>query len=182
MTKGIRRLCALLLTLWQLAGAALAAPLEQGVPVELSAPSAMLVEAGTGTVIFEKNADERRQVASVTKLMTLLICFEELAAGTGSLEDPEELAREGARKLADKAVSESIRANVMDTPGCRYGERWDRGARVTVAARGGQMQAGLTQVQESHEAGRAVRLEVTFGSPAGGIERVIRQRTRPVVR
>lgn len=106
----------------------------------------------------------------------------EMFVDAGSLEDPEELAREGARKLADKAVSESIRANVMDTPGCRYGEHWDLGDRVTVVARGAQMQARITQVQESHEAGRAVRLEVTFGSPAGGIERVIRQRTRPVVR
>ena len=60
---------------------AMAAPLETGVPVELTSPSAMLVEAETGTVIFEKNADEKRQVASVTKLMTLLLCFEALEAG-----------------------------------------------------------------------------------------------------
>lgn len=104
MTKGIRRLGALLLTLWQLAGAALAAPLEQGVPVELSAPSAMLLEAGTGTVIFEKNADERRQVASVTKLMTLLICFEELEAGTVSLEDPVTVSAEAAAQIGSQAL------------------------------------------------------------------------------
>lgn len=104
MTKGIRRLCALLLTLWQLAGAALAAPMEQGVPVELSSPSAMLVEAGTGTVIFEKNADERRQVASVTKLMTLLICFEELEAGTVSLEDPVTVSAEAAAQIGSQAL------------------------------------------------------------------------------
>lgn len=104
MTKGIRRLGALLLTLWQLGGAALAAPLEQGVPVELSSPSAMLLEAGTGTVIFEKNADERRQVASVTKLMTLLICFEELEAGTVSLEDPVTVSAEAAAQIGSQAL------------------------------------------------------------------------------
>ena len=104
MTKGIRRLGALLLTLWQLAGAALAAPMEQGVPVELSSPSAMLVEAGTGTVIFEKNADERRQVASVTKLMTLLICFEELEAGGISLEEPVTVSAEAAAQIGSQAL------------------------------------------------------------------------------
>lgn len=104
MRKGIGRLCALLLTLWQLAGAALAAPLEQGVPVELSSPSAMLLEAGTGTVIFEKNADERRQVASVTKLMTLLICFEELEAGGISLEEPVTVSAEAAAQIGSQAL------------------------------------------------------------------------------
>ena len=81
MRREIVRLCALLLALCWLVGPALAAPLEAEPPVALTSPSAMLVEAGTGTVIFEKNADERRQAASVTKLMTLLICFEELEAG-----------------------------------------------------------------------------------------------------
>ena len=47
-------------------GAAKAAPLEEGTPVQIASPSAMLLEADTGTVIFEKNADERRQVASIT--------------------------------------------------------------------------------------------------------------------
>ena len=76
MRREIVRLCALLLALFWLVGPALAAPLEAEPPVALTSPSAMLVEAGTGTVIFEKNTDERRQAASVTKLMTLLICFE----------------------------------------------------------------------------------------------------------
>ena len=48
-----------------------AATLEEGTPMTLTAPSAILLEADTGAVIFEKNADERRPVASITKLMTL---------------------------------------------------------------------------------------------------------------
>ena len=35
-----------------------AAPLESGEPLPLTSPSAILAEASTGTVIFEKNADE----------------------------------------------------------------------------------------------------------------------------
>ena len=37
---------------------ALAEPLEQGTPMTLTAPSAILMEAETGAVIFEKNALE----------------------------------------------------------------------------------------------------------------------------
>ena len=67
--------------------AALAAPLEEGTPMTLTAPSAILLEADTGAVIFEKNADERRPVASVTKLMTLLLVLEKLDESVITLED-----------------------------------------------------------------------------------------------
>ena len=70
MRREIARLCALLLALCWLVGPALAAPLEAEPPVALTSPSAMLVEAGTGTVIFQKNADERRQAASVRATST----------------------------------------------------------------------------------------------------------------
>ena len=50
-------------------------------PVEVSAPSAILIDAATGTVLFEKNADDRREPASVTKVMTLLLVMEALDAG-----------------------------------------------------------------------------------------------------
>ncbi len=66
---------------------ALAAPLEEGAPMTLTAPSAILLEADTGAVIFEKNADERRPVASITKLMTLLLALEKLDEGSMTLED-----------------------------------------------------------------------------------------------
>ena len=39
----------------------------------VEAPSAVLVSAGTGAVLFEKNAHDRRSPASVTKLMTMLL-------------------------------------------------------------------------------------------------------------
>ena len=90
---------------WMLCvGSACAAPLETGVPIELTSPSAMLVEAQTGTVIFEKGADERRQVASVTKLMTLLICLEKLEAGEISLEDPVTVSPTAAGQIGSQAL------------------------------------------------------------------------------
>ena len=60
-----------------------AAALEQPSEEELSigAPSAILIERETGTVLYEKNADERLSPASVTKIMTLLLIFEQLDSG-----------------------------------------------------------------------------------------------------
>ena len=64
-----------------------AEPLETDLPFELETPSYLLMEQETGQVILEHNADERRPVASVTKLMTLLLIFEALEAGSISLND-----------------------------------------------------------------------------------------------
>ena len=50
--------------------------------LELSAESAVIMEASGGQVLLEKNADEKRTPASVTKVMTLLLIFDALADGT----------------------------------------------------------------------------------------------------
>lgn len=55
--------------------------------VSLQTPSAILMEASTGTVLFEKNPDEMRSPASITKIMTLLLTFEALEKGRIKLED-----------------------------------------------------------------------------------------------
>ena len=55
--------------------------------LEIDSPSAILVEASTGEVIFEKNADQPLKPASITKIMTLLLTFEALEKGQIHLED-----------------------------------------------------------------------------------------------
>ena len=55
--------------------------------VETESPSVILMEVTTGTVLEEKNAQEQRSPASITKIMTLLLIFEELEKGTLHLED-----------------------------------------------------------------------------------------------
>ena len=50
--------------------------------LELSAESAVIMEASGGQVLLEKNADEKKPPASVTKVMTLLLIFDALADGT----------------------------------------------------------------------------------------------------
>lgn len=53
----------------------------------LTARSALLMEASTGTVIYELNADEQLSPASITKIMTLILIFEALDSGRISLTD-----------------------------------------------------------------------------------------------
>ena len=48
--------------------------------------SAILVEGSTGRVLFEENAHESRAVASMTKMMTLLLVMEGVERGALSLE------------------------------------------------------------------------------------------------
>ncbi len=54
---------------------------------EVKAPAAILMEAGTGKVLYEKNPDEKRPAASITKVMTLLLVMEAIDSGTLSLDD-----------------------------------------------------------------------------------------------
>ena len=53
----------------------------------VQAPSALLMEASTGTVIYEKDPDTRRSPASITKIMTLILIFDALENGTLKMND-----------------------------------------------------------------------------------------------
>lgn len=55
--------------------------------LEITAASAMLIEAKTGTVLYCKNDDEQRSPASVTKIMTLLLVCEAVAEEKIALTD-----------------------------------------------------------------------------------------------
>ena len=53
----------------------------------LTCPSAILMEASTKSVIYEKAPDERRSPASITKIMTAILIFDAIEARKISLED-----------------------------------------------------------------------------------------------
>lgn len=53
----------------------------------IQAPSGVLMEAQTGTVIFEKDKDTRRSPASITKIMTLILIFDALEKGSLKMDD-----------------------------------------------------------------------------------------------
>lgn len=56
--------------------------------LEVGGKSAILMDQTSGTVLFEKNAHEKLAIASVTKVMTLLLVMEALDQGRITLEDP----------------------------------------------------------------------------------------------
>ena len=66
-----------------------AATSEVSVPASLTlnCPSAILMEASTGTVLFEQNPDSICPPASITKIMTLLLVMEAVDAGAIKLDD-----------------------------------------------------------------------------------------------
>lgn len=56
--------------------------------LDITSESAVLIEGSTGSIIYEKNKDEKRKPASITKIMTLLLIFEALDSGKIKLTDP----------------------------------------------------------------------------------------------
>ena len=54
--------------------------------LNLNAPSAVMIEADTGKILFEKNKDRERACASITKVMTLLLVMEALDSGQLKLD------------------------------------------------------------------------------------------------
>ena len=58
-----------------------------GLPFELETEGAILMDAGTGKIILQKNMHERYYPASVTKIMTMLLIMEGIKDGRVSLDD-----------------------------------------------------------------------------------------------
>ena len=75
-----------------------AAPPVRAAGPDIAAPSAILMDAATGTVLYEKNASERLRPASVTKVMTLLLVMEALEDGRISWDDTVTTSAEAAAK------------------------------------------------------------------------------------
>ena len=83
-------LCLVLVVLSLLRGfAASAAGIIPATNADFDVPcaAAILIDEDSGTVLYEKNADARRPIASITKVMTLLLAFEALEAGKIHLDD-----------------------------------------------------------------------------------------------
>lgn len=59
----------------------------QAAQVDITAPSAILMEKSTGEVLFEQDSHAVYEPASVTKIMTLLLVMEAIDAGTLSWDD-----------------------------------------------------------------------------------------------
>ena len=88
---------------------------EDSAKVTISAPSAILMEASTGQVLYEKSADEELPPASVTKIMTLLLIFDAMASGKIKLEDEVSTSEYAASMGGSQVFLEVGETQTVDT-------------------------------------------------------------------
>ena len=81
----------------------------------VDAPCALLMEASTGTVLFEQAADEERAPASVTKVMTLLLIFDALASGQISLNDTDSVSEHASSMGGSQVFLETGETQTVET-------------------------------------------------------------------
>lgn len=83
--------------------------------LSISAPSALLMEAESGTVIYEKNPHEILRPASITKIMTLLLIFDALKAGQLTLQETVTVSEYAASMGGSQVFLEPGETQTVDT-------------------------------------------------------------------
>lgn len=83
--------------------------------ISISAPSALLMETSTGTVIYEKDAHTQLRPASITKIMTLILIFDALEKGSISLEDAVTVSEYAASMGGSQVYLEPGETQTVDT-------------------------------------------------------------------
>ena len=83
--------------------------------VTVTAPSVFLMEASTGKVLYEKDADTRRPPASVTKVMTILLIYDALSAGKIHKEDVVPTSEYAASMGGSQVFLEAGEEQTVDT-------------------------------------------------------------------
>lgn len=81
----------------------------------LSCESALLMEASTGTIIYEKKADEKFRPASITKIMTLILIFDALAENRISLTDTVTVSEYASSMGGSQVYLEPGETQTVDT-------------------------------------------------------------------
>ena len=65
---------------------------DKGTPINISSKSAILMDVSSGQILYEKNAHDKLPPASVTKVMTMLLCVEALDSGKIKLDDKVQIS------------------------------------------------------------------------------------------
>lgn len=81
---------------------------------EFDVPSVLLADAGTGTVLFEQNAKEHRPIASMVKIMTLLLVFENAENGNLSYDEEITVSENAASMGGSQAFLDAHAAYLCD--------------------------------------------------------------------
>ena len=85
------------------------------VSMTVDAKSAVLIDAGSGTVLFEQNSHERLPPASVTKVMTMLLVMEAVDRGQISLDDMITISERSASMGGSQMYMEPGEQHNLDT-------------------------------------------------------------------
>lgn len=100
------------MAVWFILLAAPGAVSAQDLPFETTAPHAILIDAKSGSVFFEKSADTLVQPASMSKLMTMLLVFEALKAGDVTLDQEFLISENAWRRGGASSGGSTMYANV----------------------------------------------------------------------
>lgn len=84
-------------------------------PVQVDAPSALLMEMSTGQIIYAKNEEEMLPPASVTKIMTMILIFDALDAGNIQLEEEVTVSEFAASMGGSQVYLEPGEKQTVDT-------------------------------------------------------------------
>ena len=87
----------------------------EGAAIGIAAPHAVLMEASTGTVLYEKDAHTAVPPASVTKIMTMLLIFEALEENKIKLEDTVVVSEKAASMGGSQVYLEPNEQQTVDT-------------------------------------------------------------------
>ena len=88
---------------------------ENGGTVTVTAPSVLLMEASSGKVLFDKDADKKRPPASVTKVMTILLIYDALSEGKIHKEDVVTVSEYAASMGGSQVFLEAGEEQTVDT-------------------------------------------------------------------
>ena len=88
---------------------------EESSPLNITSTSVLLMEASTGTVIYEKNADEVLYPASITKIMTLILIFDALESGKIQKTDVVRVSEYAASMGGSQVFLETGEEQTVDT-------------------------------------------------------------------
>lgn len=83
--------------------------------ISVTAPSALLMEASTGTIIFEKDSHSIRHPASITKIMTLILIFDALKKGSIHLTDTVSVSEHAASMGGSQVFLEAGETQDVET-------------------------------------------------------------------
>ena len=88
---------------------------ESGDTLNLTSPSAILMESSTGQIIYEKNSNERVAPASITKIMTLLLIFDALQSGSIKLDEDVTVSEHAASMGGSQVYLEPGEIQTVET-------------------------------------------------------------------